>query len=227
MNQKTAQKLLEKVVDDYDNISKEFDQTRKSDWKEFKLFLDYIHNGDHVVDLGCGNGRLFSFLHNHLKIQYHGIDNSKNLLKKAKINNPEAKFSYGDLLETGCSDSSTDVVAAIASFHHLPSTKLREKSLKEIRRILKENGTLIITAWNLFQPKYKKYIWKARLRHILSFGRYDWRDTLIPWAKSGVKRYYYAFTAKELKKLLINAGFTILLEKIDRNIVLICKKSSK
>jgi len=225
MNQKTAKNLLKKVVNDYDNISNSFDLSRKSDWKEFELFLNHIKNNDNLVDLGCGNGRLFPFLHKHRKIQYLGIDNNKKLLEKAKKNHPEAKFSEGDLLKTGCESDSIDVVTAIASFHHLPSKELREKSLKEINRILKNNGILIITVWNLFQKKYKKYIWKARLQHILSLGKYDWRDTLIPWGKSGVKRYYYAFTIKELKKLLINAGFTILLEKKDRNIVIICKKS--
>jgi hypothetical protein len=90
-------------------------------------------------------------------------------------------------------------------------------------RILKEKGTLIITVWNLFQPKYKKYIWKSRLRHILSFGKYDSRDTFIPWGKTGVNRYYYAFKPKEFIKLVDNK-FEIIKEIKGNNLIYICRK---
>ena len=225
MNAKTATRLLQKVVEDYDNISTEFDRTRKSDWKEFQSFLPYIKDKDFFIDLGCGNGRLSEFISKQKRIDYLGIDNSRKLLEKAKKNYPERNFEYGDLLNTNCKNNSADVVAAIASFHHLPSQKLRQASLREIHRILKKNGIFILSVWNLHQPKYKKYVWQARVRHLLSLGRYDLGDTFIPWGKSGTNRYYHAFTPKKLKKLLIKNGFKILEEKIDRNIVLICQKS--
>jgi len=224
MRNKTAKELLAKVKKDYSKISTEFNITRKRDWKEFLTILPFIKNKETLVDLGCGNGRFTEFLKNHKKhVNYIGIDNNKELLGKAK-ENFGAKFQEGDLLKTGLPSNSVDHIISIAAFHHIPSKKLRIKSLREINRTLKQNGTFSLTVWNLFQPKYKKYIWRSRLKHILSFGKYDSRDTFIPWGKTGVKRYYYAFTKNEIKNLLEKNGFTIVKEKIGRNFLLICKK---
>ncbi|MBL4693823.1 class I SAM-dependent methyltransferase [Candidatus Gracilibacteria bacterium] len=216
MKQKTAQKLLKKVVADYDNIADDFNQTRQHGWKEFESFLPHIKDGDHLADLGCGNGRLQEYLRKHRELNYTGIDNSKELLKHAKGN-----FMEGDLLKIPLKDNSQDVAAAIASFHHIPSKELRKKAAKEIARIIKKDGKLLITVWNLFQPRYKKYIWRSRLKSLVS--AYDARDTFIPWGKSGVDRYYYAFKAAEIRKIL-EEHFEILEEKIGNNITLICRK---
>lgn len=227
MKDKIAKQLLTKVITDYDNIAEEFSQTRQSRWKEFEIFLKYIKNGQKIVDLGCGNGRFYEFLKKNRKIEYKGIDNSKNLLKLAKSkfkNDSNCQFLEGDLLNTNLKTNFSDLVTAIASFHHLPGKNTRKKSLQEIHRILKDKGILIISVWNLFQNKYKKYVWKARLKHILSLGKYDWRDTLIPWGKTDTKRYYYAFKPAELQKLLEENGFKILEKISDNNFVFICRK---
>lgn len=227
MKDKIAKELMTKVIKDYDKIAEEFDNTRNHSWKEFEIFLKYIENDDKIADLGCGNGRLFEFLKKNRQIQYIGVDNSKNLLKLAKKkykNNTNAKFLEGDLINTNLETDSIDTITAIASFHHLPGKDTRKKSLQEMHRILKDKGILIISVWNLFQDKYKKYVWKARLKHIVSLGKYDWRDTMIPWGKTDVHRYYYAFKVKELQQLLETHGFKVLETIIDNNFVFICQR---
>lgn len=223
MNRKTAKKILQKVKKDYNKIASEFDQTRKRDWEEFEKLLPYLKDNQKMVDLGCGNGRFFRFLKKHKKIKYTGIDISENLLKEAKKAFPKAKFISGDLLDIPIKEK-VDTVVSIASLHHIPSKKLRQKAVKEMGGILKKDGILMIMVWNLFQPKYKKYIWKARIKSLLSLGKYDMRDTFIPWGKTGVDRYYYAFESEELKNLLIRNGFEVLEEKTGNNLSFICKK---
>ena len=224
MNTKTAQELLKKVKEDYNKISEEFHQTRQHGWSEFNQAIKYIKNSDEIIDIGCGNGRFYSYLRDKRNCSYLGIDNNKDLIKKASHSFKNTKFKLGDILKIPQKDGNSDFAASIASIHHIPSKELREKAIIEISRVIKKNGTLFLTAWNLFQPKYKKYIWQSRLRHIYSFGKYDWHDTFIPWGKSGVKRYYYAFTGKELRKLLSENGFKILEEKTGNNFVFICTK---
>ncbi len=226
MYKKTTTKLLQKVVGDYNNISENFHQTRKYPWEEFNKFLKYIKDEDILTDLGCGNGRFYDFIKQHKKINYIGIDNNKKLLKKAKLNTSKktsAKFIYGDLLKIPLKETSIDTAVSIASLHHIPSKKLKEKSIKEIKRILKDDGILIITVWNLFQKKYKKYIFQSYLRFFYTLGKYNFRDTFIPWGKTGTKRYYYAFKFKELKKLLEKNNFKILYSHIGNNFLFIAK----
>lgn len=226
MNKETAKNLMKKVIKDYSDISEDFHKTRKIDWKEFNLYIDYIKDNTNIADLGCGNGRFYNFIKKqHKKAHYIGIDNNEKLLEKAKETFGEKLFKLGDLTDIPLETNSIDVACSIAAFHHIPSLEFKKKSLKEIHRIIKKDGILIISVWNLFQEKYKKYIWHSRLKWLLSFGKYDSRDTFIPWRKSGVKRYYHAFTMRELRKLLKTNGFEIISEHFGRNFTFICKKS--
>lgn len=219
MDEKTVKTLLKKVVDDYDNIANEFDTTRKREWKEFEEFLPYIKDGQSIADIGCGNGRFYAFLkksqtHHGInkKINYTGVDNSKKLLEIAKKEH-KTNFIYGDLLKIPLEDKTQDIVVSIAALHHIPTEKLRKKAISNLHKILKKDGTLIITVWNLHQPKYKKYIGK-------NFGP---QDSLIPWGKSGIERYYYAFKPDELKGLL-KEKFEVIKFYKGNNFVFICRK---
>jgi tRNA (uracil-5-)-methyltransferase TRM9 len=234
MNKDTAKKLLKKVHDDYTNIASEFSQTRQRPWQDFSLFKPYIKSGDSIVDVGCGNGRLYTFLRDISDISYTGIDNNEALIKHAQKNYSSTNFLVADLLDLP-RGVKYDILFSIASLHHIPSQELRNKSVREMNQILKKNGTVIITVWNLFQKRYRKHIIRSLFNFFIQFGRYDWNDTFIPWGKSGIKRYYHAFTPGEIKKLFTENGFIvkkILYTKKGRtvpflkshNICLICKK---
>ncbi len=218
MRQKTAEKLLKKVEADYNSISQEFSQTRQKPWPEFKFFEPYLdskHLSDNptILDLGCGNGRLLTFLKDHLEkksINYTGLDISDGLLKQAQKQWPQETFLRGSQLSIPLKDKSIDQIWSIAAFHHIPSPKLRLQSLTEMHRVLKKNGTLIMTNWNLFQAKYRPHLLKAAWRSITSFFDYEATDLMIPWGDSGVNRYYHAFRPNELTSLLQDANFEIL-----------------
>ena len=223
MRKKTAEKLSIKVRKDYEKISDDFDVSRKYNWKEFDEFIKYIKQDGKLADLGCGNGRFFGYIKDVRNVQYVGVDNNEALINKAKSNFPEAKFIVGDMLDLPFENDSLDVVVAIASLHHIPSNILRKKAIEEIHRVLKKNGILIITVWNLFQPKYIKYIWRARIKFVLTLGKYGLRDVFIPWGKSGVDRYYYAFKKGELTRLIYEKLEVINVKK-GNNLIFVCRK---
>jgi len=227
MNKKTITQLLRKVEKDYNIISKDFSKTRQAPWPEFNRFKPYLKPNINILDLGCGNGRLLTFLEPYikkLKLKYLGIDLSNELIKEAKKQFPNQYFIQGSQLEIPQEKNSTDQIWSIAAFHHIPSKQLRLKSLQEMHRVLKPKGLLIITNWNLFQAKYKKHLYKAIWRSIKTLGNYEPTDLLIPWAKTGINRYYHAFTKRELKKLFKKAGFEIIEEFHTHNLCYICRK---
>ncbi len=207
--------VLNKVKCDYTAIAKEFDATRNKPWPEFTHFLKYMkksRSGDRInlLDIGCGNGRLYDFLKNE-PINYIGIDNNKKFLKIATNRYPKTKFKYADVTKLPFSAKSFDSIWCIAVLHHLPTKTLRLSACEEMKRTLKKSGSLMITVWNLWQAKYKKYINKKT------------HDSLIPWGQDKkVKRYYHAFTKAELKQLLKKSGFNNIKEvKSTHNIALI------
>ena len=203
--------VLNKVKKDYGLIAEEFAATRQKPWPEFAEFLKYLQTKSYklqataanagqasykLLDIGCGNGRLYDFLKNE-PIIYTGIDNNKSLLTLAKKQHKKAKFKYASATKLPFSEKSFDTVWCIAVLHHLPTKTLRLKACGEMKRVLKKNGKLMITVWNLWQKKYRKFIDKKT------------HDALIPW-NNKVNRYYHSFTAAELKLLLKTSGLTFV-----------------
>lgn len=199
MRVKTSDKIRQQVKETYSEIADEFDQTRQNPWLEFLHFLEYIENGDKVLDLACGNGRLYDLL-KEKNVDYLGVDNNKALLEKARKNFPEAIFQIGDMVDLDFPDNNFDALFCIAAFHHIPGKKLRQKAAREMHRVLKKNGVVILTTWNLFQWKYLKNFLKSIGSSVIHLGfKNAWNDLWIKWGKSGYNRYYHAFLPGEFK----------------------------
>ncbi len=204
MKQKKIEEILGKNKSDWNEIADNFSQTRHNLWFEFKDFEFFAKEGDKILDLGCGNGRLGELFKNK-KVEYVGVDQSEKLIKIARDKfqtiNFKHRFIVADALnlETKFSKDEFDVIFAIAFLHHLPSSELRLKLLKDCFSFLRVGGLAIFTVWNLWQPRL---IWKYRLLK---------RDVLISFKTKDktIARYYHIFTKGELSGLVKRAGFKI------------------
>ena len=207
MNQKYARELFNKTKKDFDRIADQFSESRKNLWPELDELKKYIKETERVLDLGCGNGRLFDFFKDK-KVTYIGIDSSSKLISKAKEKYGNY-FKTADILSLPFSNNYFDSIWSIAVFHHIPSKELRLEALKEIRRVLKKDGKVIITCWNLYQVRYLKLLFKFTLSKLFRKSKLDFKDVLVPWKEKGVQRYYHAFTKRELITLFKKAEFNI------------------
>lgn len=208
MDKQTADKILEKVKSDYEATAKEFSDSRSYLWEELKQFEKFVKNGMNILDIGCGNGRLYEIF-KVKNIKYTGIDNCALLIKFAQEKHPEVNFQVGEALNLKFEDNKFDMVFAIAFLHQIPSQELRTKVLQNINRVLKKDGLLIMTNWDLWQPSYLRYILKNNLKKLIGLSELDFNDALIPWRRSGINRYYHAFTKKGLANSLIQTNFQI------------------
>ncbi|PIQ78186.1 hypothetical protein COV82_01670 [Candidatus Peregrinibacteria bacterium CG11_big_fil_rev_8_21_14_0_20_46_8] len=195
-------RILENVKKAYDTIADEFDRTRRNLYSQLEIVVQLIpKSAKSLLDAGCGNGRLLNYL--NPQIEYLGIDNSRELLKHAKKRYPQGHFEYGDILALHAIPQKFDVITCIAVFHHIPNKELQLQALQEMRERLNSNGRLIITVWNLFNTKLKRYIDS------------ETHDANIPWGHSNTFRFFHAFTAPELRQLLEQAGFQKVRQKRD------------
>ncbi len=178
-------------------------------WQDLEFIKKYISNGDKVLDLGCGNGRLIDLLKD-LDIKYVGIDSSEKLISLAKQKYPKHEFLKANALKLPFKDNSFDKIISIAVLHHIPSRELRLKFLKEIKRVLKPNGKLVLTIWNLWQPMFFKYHWKYFILKITGKSKLDFFDIFYPWKDQDrnviVERYIHCCTSLGLRAYALISG---------------------
>ncbi|MBI4835827.1 MAG: class I SAM-dependent methyltransferase [Candidatus Abawacabacteria bacterium] len=184
----------------YNTIADHFSKTRSFIWPELKAFLPYIPEQSHVIDIGCGNGRLIELLASK-SCTYLGIDQAEDLLYEAKQKWPNYTFERADMTLYHYGSNRFDCAFFIASLHHLASNEEQIKVLKRVHRALNPQGKLFITVWNMWQAKYRKYIMKSPYHH-----------SYVPYTAQENKqqRFYYAFTKTELITTCKKSGFRII-----------------
>ncbi len=212
MRKEFADALIEKVRRDYDSIADSFSVSRYALWPEMLTFPDHVPPGGSVLDMGCGNGRAYQALAGRA-IAYDGIDGSEKLIAYAreKVRDELVRFTVGDLRTLPYGDDAFDLVIAVASIHHLPSTEYRRMAIREAYRVLKPGGTFIMESWDLWRPRYYYPTTLGMLWRWATRQGYDFGDMLKPW-KSGperVDRYYHAYTRGEAARDCRAAGFEV------------------
>lgn len=187
------------IEESYDLISEYFSVTRIFTWKWTDEFINTLENFSIILDIGSGNGRNTNYK-NHI---IFGLDISFLQLKKKSLEN--SFFVHANMINIPYKSNIFDTIICIASFHHLKSIEERHLCLKEIRRVLKKNGKILLSIWSINQPKKTK-------RNFNNYG-----DTIVNWNTNKknqngnqiiIPRYYYIFEINEIKKLLQNY-FTI------------------
>ncbi|OGF31958.1 hypothetical protein A2533_01745 [Candidatus Falkowbacteria bacterium RIFOXYD2_FULL_35_9] len=203
----------------YDQIAGQFSYSRNYVWSDLQVFLEYVNDGDDVLDLGAGNGRMVEFLQDKA-VNYLGVDSSRELIKQAKQKFPKFKFQVKDALKINYRNK-FDVVIATAVLNHFADEKSRIVVLKNIYRSLKPGGDLLMSNWNMWNEKNPKGMrkfekMKKELNDENFFDKFgvkkseiDTGDVLTVWGEDSVL-YYHAFTIEELKELCEKVGFKVV-----------------
>ncbi len=235
MKQKIINKILNETEAGYDQVAEKFSDTRKNFWGELAFIADYVADGDKILDYGCGNGRLLEILKNK-KIDYVGVDVSQKLINLAKVKYPGHERSFSKISSPASlafPDNFFNRIISVAVFHHFPEEYAKEMA-KELYRITKPGGIIVITAWNLWQKKRRKNIFNfsailGKIFQVGAYRGYGFSDILVPFQdnQSNVfNRYHRVYTKKSLAEVFLSAGFEI--EKCflanEENIVLIAIK---
>ncbi len=193
--------------DTYNKIAKDWDKKRRNSWDSVNNFLKSFKNKDKLklLDVGCGTGRhLKTAVKNGFKKEnIVGLDCSSSQLKiveKKGFNTIKSDMQNIDLEK-----NSFDVIIVIASIHHLIKKDDQLKSLKEIKRILKKDGKVLISFWKPSSNYVRKNVDKGKFKFIdgrVARVTYTHNDKIFP-------RYYYFFGINEFSKLVKKIGFKI------------------
>lgn len=193
MSKSNELKIHKKLADKYKAISKEsFYLVYQNYWNNILLEGVSKDCNSLVLDCGCGIGRMLNFLCHRYNYVY-GMDLSKDMLKVAyqdqeNIKRGNIKLVISDMQQIGLKNESFDIVICKSSLHHLPEIN---KTIKEIYRILKKGGTLVIS-----EPCRDNIIWrKIGLIYVKLSRRFS--------------SHHRIFDSKALKEIMTQNGFKI------------------
>ncbi len=198
----------------------------------YKMFMDAyvslnIKDKDKILDAGCGAGDFEDYLmKNKTKANITAIDFSIKLLNEARKrtgDQPNINFQQLDLVKVlPFSDNYFDGIVMISVLFSLPDTN---HILKELRRIIKKNGRIVI-----IEPKPEFNMGKisaAQLKSVQNKSFFERVNFIIKflfkipliiiivilniimnrWAKEGYYKYY---STKELAKEVTLSGMKII-----------------
>lgn len=190
----------EGVTQTYNKIANAFSNTRTKPWDWIQNFLKSLPNESSILDIGCGNSRNMTNVRDGQKLQFKGVDSCQKFVDIAIKNGKDVIL--GDMCQLPFEDNSFDAILSIASFHHLSTHDRRQQCLKEMKRVLKPGGKILMSVWAITQPENSK-----------NYEKFVYGPNIVPWQnKKGVvegERYYYIFQIKELTDLILDEEFHI------------------
>lgn len=158
----------EVVAKFYDSFAEDYDQNRYSSGKQKKIdeyakavVLDLVGDVEHktVLDCGCGTGR-FADLFVQRGATVVGMDISENMTKIAKKKTPLAEFIIGDVFNMPFKEKEFDLLVCSQLLTHLHQYK---EPLLEMKRVINQNGTIIIDIRNILWPFRPLQILKQKI----------------------------------------------------------------
>ena len=193
----------------YDAFATTFSNSRKNlHWPELEYIITDMkaQNYSSVLDIGCGNWRFLEEIKkSQFKVKdYHGIDSSAEMIKEAKKLHQTHHFTVFPMeMIVNCWPIQWklfDAILFLASFHHLDSQEKRTQVLRNAKKLLRPNGRIYMTNWNLRdQEKYtKSHRWNGDFD--IKIGEFS--------------RYYHGFTLIELNDLFRETGYQIIENRI-------------
>lgn len=197
--------MSDKSLEEYEKWHKEYNKViapqnelRLMIWHKTVLehLLPYGIDEKKILEVGCGNGDLSNYLSVNYNADITGLDfstesiqiaNNKKREFKAKTNS----FLVGDAQALPFPDESFDFVVSCECLEHVPDT---QKMVNELYRVVKKNGTVILTTEN-YSNAYAYYI--AFLK--MTGKKYD--------SGSGVQPIEHFFVFWNVSRKFRKAGF--------------------
>lgn len=156
-----------------------------------------------LLEIGCGNGLFLVEFSKKSEMDLYGVDFSKKMLLRVKRRTEEAainnlKFCLGVAQNLPFQKNSFDVVVCINTLHSLPDKSDREKAIKQMMRVCKPDGKLILDIRNKLNP------WV--------YFRYKYLSRRIPVGQQLCKIPLNPFSLREISKILEKGKFKIFNE---------------
>lgn len=196
----------------YASSAEEFDQTRGRAWAGWLRLPQHLPARDplRVLDVGCGNGRLGRYLAEAqpAALEYHGLDNSPELLTAARAALKDLPrlcltLEEQDIVEHPPAAGAYDLVACFGVLHHIPGAATRRAFVQALAQRVAPGGLLAFACWRFYE--YERF--RARLAPWPSDIAAEPGDYLLDWRRGArVLRYCHYVDDAEHDALVAATG---------------------
>jgi ubiquinone/menaquinone biosynthesis C-methylase UbiE len=160
-------------------------------------------SADLLLDLGCGQGATVRYLDQTHGLNAVGIDPSQKLLAMARKNNPDKSFLVGSGEAIPFPD---DLFQGVLSECTLSLMTDMTAALKEVYRVMKNNGTFFITDVYARNPDSLEAIKNHQFKSCMR-GLYDLKQFQADVTSAGFEIVLLEDHSALLKKLLVKTIF--------------------
>ncbi|CAG9762976.1 unnamed protein product [Ceutorhynchus assimilis] len=142
------------------------DNPRSKPWPKVQEFLEKLEPGALVCDVGCGNGKYLK-----VNMSIYNLGGEKSIRLSDLARQKQNEVIRLDNLALPFKDNCFDTVLSLSVVHHFATTDRRVSALREMARVLRVGGRMIITVWAMEQD-YRKF---------------ESQDVLVPWRRPKLK----------------------------------------
>ena len=181
---------------------------------EEMLIEKYFKAGGRTLDVGCGAGRVTIPLHER-GYQVTGVDYAEKMIAAAKKLNGAIDYRVGNILSTPFENQEFDnIIFSFNGLMLLESYEERLSAVKEVCRLLKDDGKFIFTTPYL-DNKVKKSYWSEKAEALgIDTDNMSWKQQMELGDEQledyGSEFYLHVPFISEVEKLLEEAGMELL-----------------
>lgn len=127
-----------------DAFGEDFSQDGFSDIAQINRILEYIPTGEdvHILDIGCGNGKMLGYLQKKTGAFIHGFDYSGEAIKTAEaLFTDRADFREGVMGEVDYEENSFDVITSMDTMYF---AKDMSAFVAQVKKWLKKEGVFFV-----------------------------------------------------------------------------------
>jgi len=127
-----------------DAFGEDFSQDGFSDIEQINKILQYIPKWDnvHILDIGCGNGKMLGYLKQKTGAYIHGFDYSEKAIETAKVLHPEnSEFREGIIGEIEYEPEQFDLIISMDTMYF---AKDISSFTAQVKRWLKPDGVFFV-----------------------------------------------------------------------------------
>jgi tRNA (uracil-5-)-methyltransferase TRM9 len=220
MDRETAERLLALNREFYATLARPFAASRPASDPALVSILPYVPQRAGVLDAGCGNGRLATLLDRERPgATYLGVDAVPELVELARaqadhLTTISTEFRVADITRPGWGEdlpgSPFDCAVILAVLHHVPGFDLRVQALREITRLLKPGGCLILSTWQFLDNRRCRRKIVDWAESPIVEGSLEPGDYLLDWKREGRGlRYCHLVDETEVKRLAAESSFRV------------------